>query len=202
LVTTQSPEPVLLTAPKASSVTHEKGLGIEISETNEPSNSQFPEPTEEEAITLRKIAGSIPWVAWLLCLVEFAERASYYGAKQVFVNFLQKPLPEGSTTGAPLHKSSEKNVSAGALGKGLPFANAFVLLFNFLSYAIPIYGAWLGDTKTGRYTAIFIGVIICGVAHIVQIFGALPTVLVKGQGLAPFLISLLLLAIGAGNTKP
>ena len=76
---------------------------------------------------------------------------------------------------------------------------AFVLLFNFLAYAIPIYGAWLGDCKMGRYRAIFLGVIICGVAHIIQIFGALPSVLVKHQGLAPFILSLILLAFGAGN---
>jgi hypothetical protein len=34
-----------------------------------------------------------------------------------------------------------------------------------------------------------------------MIFGALPSVLQKGQGVAPFLISLLTLAVGAGK-KP
>jgi hypothetical protein len=32
-----------------------------------------------------------------------------------------------------------------------------------------------------------------------MIFGALPSVLQKGQGVAPFLISLITLAIGAGK---
>lgn len=90
-------------------------------------------------------------------------------------------------------------MSAGALDKGSQFMNALVLLFNFLAYAIPIFGAWLGDCKMGRYRAIFLGVLICGVAHIIQIFGALPSVLVKHQGLAPFILSLILLALGAGN---
>jgi dipeptide/tripeptide permease len=61
-----------------------------------PSDPKFPTPTEEELESLRKIPGSIPWVTWLLCLVEFAERASYYGAKQVFTNFLANPLPDGN----------------------------------------------------------------------------------------------------------
>jgi hypothetical protein len=57
---------------------------------------KFPPPTEDEKITLRKVPGDIPWIGYSLCIVEFAERASYYGAVQVFANFLQKPLPEGT----------------------------------------------------------------------------------------------------------
>lgn len=84
------------------------------------------------------------------------------------------------------------------MGKGLQFSNAFVLLFKFLAYAFPILGAWIGDARTGRYKAVAIGVIICGVAHVVMIGGAAPSVLQKGSGAAPFIISLLLLAFGAG----
>lgn len=58
----------------------------------------YPAPTAEEEKTLRKVSGSIPWVTWLLCLVEFAERASYYGAKQVFMNFMMNELPPGKLT--------------------------------------------------------------------------------------------------------
>lgn len=36
-------------------------------------------PTEEELATLRRVPGSLPTVAYLLCAVEFCERASYYG---------------------------------------------------------------------------------------------------------------------------
>ena len=52
-------------------------------------------PTEEELATLPRVAGTMPWTAYLLCGVEFAERASYYGCKQVFKNFIRAPLPEG-----------------------------------------------------------------------------------------------------------
>jgi hypothetical protein len=57
--------------------------------------SLYPAPTEEEEKTLRKVAGSIPWVAYCLCFVEFAERASYYGAQTVFANFMTYDLPKG-----------------------------------------------------------------------------------------------------------
>jgi dipeptide/tripeptide permease len=82
---------------------------------------------------------------------------------------------------------------------GLQGANAIVLLFKFLAYSLPIFGAWIGDTKIGRYPAILLGVLICGLSHIIMVFGALPSVLQKGQGVAPFLISLFFLAIGAGE---
>jgi hypothetical protein len=59
-------------------------------------DENFPAPTEEELKTLRKVAANMPLVTFALCWVEFAERASYYGAKAVFSNFIQFPLPAGA----------------------------------------------------------------------------------------------------------
>lgn len=81
-------------------------------------------------------------------------------------------------------------------------STVFTLLFKFFAYTFPIFGAWLGDAKWGRYKTILVGVLICGVAHIIQIAGAAPSVLVNHQGAAPFLLSLFILAIGAGIFKP
>jgi hypothetical protein len=33
-------------------------------------------PTEEERTTLRRVAGKVPTIAYLICIVEFAERSS------------------------------------------------------------------------------------------------------------------------------
>ena len=156
---------------------------------------QYPTPTEEEATTLRKVAGNIPNTAWLLCLVEFSERASYYGVKTVFSNFMQFPLPKGGNgAGAPPPGSEE---TAGALGRGIGFSVPMGLLFTFLSYVIPIFGGWIADAKIGRFRAILIGVLICGISHIIMICGAIPSVLQAGNGMAPFIVSFLLLAFGA-----
>lgn len=43
-----------------------------------------------------------------------------------------------------------------------------------------------------------IGVLICGIAHVIMIGGAAPSVLQAGKGMAPFLISFFMLAFGAG----
>jgi hypothetical protein len=85
-------------------------------------------PTQEERSTLRIVAGKVPAVAYTLCAVEFAERASYYGCSQVFNNFLEFPLPAGGNgSGAPPRGSEE---TAGALGQGLQTASALTILFS------------------------------------------------------------------------
>jgi dipeptide/tripeptide permease len=91
-------------------------------------------PTEEELATLPKIAGTMPWTSYILCGVEFAERASYYGCKQVFKNFIRAPLPEGGNGAGAPPRGSQK--TAGALGKGTVIASAMTDAFTFLSYAL------------------------------------------------------------------
>ncbi|OJD35944.1 ptr2-domain-containing protein [Diplodia corticola] len=178
----------------------EKQLDVHVRPASSTDDGLHPAPTDEESKTLRKVSDKIPMVIWLLCIVEFSERASYYGAKTVFSNFMQYPLPEGGNgAGAP---AAGTQGTAGALDKGLQFANAFVLLFGFMAYVVPIFGAWIADTRWGRFKTIVIGVLVCFVAHIIMIFGALPSVLKAGRGLVPFIISLLVLAIGAGLFKP
>ncbi|KAE8381763.1 hypothetical protein BDV26DRAFT_301030 [Aspergillus bertholletiae] len=154
--------------------------------TGSVDSDEFPEPTPEEENTLRKVAGSLPIVSYSLCLVEFAERASYYG---------------GNGAGAPPRGTQE---TAGGLGMGLQASSGLVLLFAFLAYILPILGGWWADVYVGRYKAICVGVVICGIAHLIQIFGALPSVLQKGtaHSAPPFIIGLLILALGAGIFKP
>lgn len=182
-----------------------KRLSVDVEAVDERGAStieqeQYPVPTEDEIRTLRKVVDHIPAVAYLICVVELAERASYYGASSVFANFMQFPLPSGGDgAGAPPAGTQE---TAGALGKGLQFSNAMVLVFMFLAYIIPIFGGWVADTKLGRLETILLGVLICGISHIIMICGAIPSVLEAGQGIAPFVLSLLLLAIGAGEFAP
>lgn len=45
-------------------------------------------PTAEELRTLRKVPAAMPLVGLAMCLIEFSERASYYGSQGPFNNFL------------------------------------------------------------------------------------------------------------------
>ncbi|XDG03716.1 hypothetical protein ABKA04_003331 [Annulohypoxylon sp. FPYF3050] len=162
---------------------------------------RYPPPTEEERRTLRKVFDSIPLSAWSLCFVELAERASFYGVKAVFNNYMQFPLPDGGPGTGAIDRS-KPNSHAGALNLGLQTASALGLLFTFLAYVVPIFGAWIADTYLGRYKTIVWGVIIGGVAHVIMVGGAAPALLQAGKGVAPFMVSFFLLAIGAGIFKP
>jgi dipeptide/tripeptide permease len=90
--------------------------------------------------------------------------------------------------------------TAGALNKGLSTSTALTLLFQFLAYTIPIFGGWLADVHLGRYKVICLGVAVCGIAHVVLVVGALPSVLQAGHGTAPFVIGIMILALGAGKS--
>jgi POT family proton-dependent oligopeptide transporter len=74
------------------------------------------EITVEELRTLRRVSDHIPIKAYTIALVELTERLSYYGAVQVFVNFIQQPNP-GTATGKALDPNA-KNAKPGALGLG------------------------------------------------------------------------------------
>ncbi|EHK96079.1 putative Peptide transporter PTR2 [Glarea lozoyensis 74030] len=156
-------------------------------------------PTEHELATLPKVAGTMPVSAYLLCAVEFAERASYYGCKQVFKNFIRGPLPVGGNGAGAPPKGSQK--TAGALGKGTVIASAMTDAFTFLAYGLPIFGGWLSDAHLGRFKTICIGVAICGVAHIIMVISAIPSVIQAGKAIGPFALSLYMLAIGAALFK-
>ncbi|KAI0010033.1 POT family-domain-containing protein [Xylariaceae sp. FL0662B] len=157
-------------------------------------------PTEEEKLTLRRVAGKMPATCYYLCAVEFAERASYFGCFQVYKNFIRAPLPpDGNGTGATTPGS---DYTAGALGQGSVVATAMTEAFKFMTYALPIYFGWLADTKYGRFKMICWGVAICGVAHIIMIISALPPVLLSGRAIGPFALSLYMLSIGAAQFKP
>ena len=71
-------------------------------------------PTDEERQSLRRVPGTVPWVSWVICTAELAERGSYYAASQVFNNFMQFPLPKGGN-GAGAVAKDDPNGHSGAL---------------------------------------------------------------------------------------
>lgn len=82
-------------------------------------------PTSLQLETLQRVPGHIPWTAFTIAFIELCERFSYYGTTAVFVNFIQQPLPEGSTTGAGFSAQS------GALGMGQRASTGLTTLWVF-----------------------------------------------------------------------
>ncbi|ODV94660.1 hypothetical protein PACTADRAFT_50520 [Pachysolen tannophilus NRRL Y-2460] len=158
------------------------------------------EPTEEEKTTLRRTIGHAPYACYLICLIEFAERGSYYGVTGCLTNFIQRPLPAGGNgAGAPASGTQD---NAGALGLGLETASALTLLLTFLAYCVPLYGGFIADTKIGKMKAIWIGVAAGALAHIILIIASIPSVIAQGHAIVPTAISIIVLAFGTGFIKP
>lgn len=59
-------------------------------------------PTTEELGSLRRVADTLPNVAYVMCFAELCERASYYGTANIIGNFINRKLPIGGNgSGAP-----------------------------------------------------------------------------------------------------
>ncbi|KAK3356763.1 POT family-domain-containing protein [Lasiosphaeria hispida] len=157
-------------------------------------------PTEEELHTLRRVPGSIPIIAYLICIVEFCERASYYGVQPLISNFVNRPLPRGGNGwGAPPVGDQQ---TGGALDMGTSVANAVGQSFSLLAYGLPLFFGWLADAKLGRFKIICYGIGVFGIAHVLMVASGSKDLLANGTAKAPYFISVYILAIGAAMFKP
>ncbi|KAJ8474525.1 hypothetical protein ONZ45_g15917 [Pleurotus djamor] len=143
-------------------------------------------PTEEEKLTLRRVSDAIPWNAYMIAMVELAERFSFYGSTVVFTNFIQFPIPDGSRTGAggPLGQS-------GALGLKQQASTGLTTFFQFWCYVTPLVGAWIADSFLGRYNTVCWSVGIAIIGHILLIVSGLPSVIDKPGAIGAFVIAII-----------
>lgn len=154
-------------------------------------------PTAQELSTLRRVAGKIPVEAYMICSVELAERASYYGVSTLISNFVNRPMPVGGNGyGAPPRGDQQ---TAGALGMGTVKANAVNQSFSMLAYGLPLFFGYIGDAYVGRFKLICYGILVFGIAHVLMVGAAAPSLLASGATKAPYFISVYLLSVGTGK---
>ncbi|KAF8328997.1 peptide transporter PTR2A [Amanita rubescens] len=154
-------------------------------------------PTEEERATLRRVPDSIPWSAYLIAVIELAERFSFYGSSVVFVNFIQQPLPPGSHTGA-----GGKDGQSGALNLGQQASTGLTTFYQFWCYVTPLLGAWIADTYLGRFNTVCVAVAIALVGHIILIISAVPGVIEHSHNAsAAFAVAIIVTGLGTGLFK-
>ncbi|KAF8635253.1 hypothetical protein AX15_000479 [Amanita polypyramis BW_CC] len=154
-------------------------------------------PTEEERTILRRVPDTIPWGAYLIAIVESAERFSFYGSSVVFTNFIQQPLPHGSRTGA-----GGKDSQSGALGLGQRASTGLTTFYQFWCFVTPLYGAYIADTYLGRYNTVCVAVIIALVGHIILVISAVPGVIEHSKNAsAAFIIAIIMTGFGTGFFK-
>ncbi|KKZ64471.1 POT family proton-dependent oligopeptide transporter [[Emmonsia] crescens] len=177
----------------------EKSVGAAVYNSSHGSldNINRQAPTLEELTSLRRIPGKIPWIAFSIAFVELCERFSYYGTTIVFVNFIQRELPPGSTTG-----SSGTDGTPGALGLGQRASTGITLFNNFWSYIMPLVGAYVADEHLGRFNTIMYSIAIALVGHTILIISAIPPVLKNPNGaVACFAVGIVIMGVGTGGFK-
>ncbi|KAJ6449747.1 MFS peptide transporter [Mycena sanguinolenta] len=144
-------------------------------------------PTSEEMATLPRISGKIPPGAWLVALIGFAERFTYYGATAPFQNYVQN--------------NRDDPLRPGALGLGQSSATRLAYFLTFFVYATSFGGAIVADGWLGRYKSLklFASVYACGI--FILLVTSLPVSLEHGAGLGGLIAAIIIFGIGAGGMK-
>ncbi|GAA6038522.1 hypothetical protein JCM8097_004610 [Rhodosporidiobolus ruineniae] len=189
----------VLKADKAGdfSIDEKRAASPPISDDSEGAWDYPDAPTEEERLTLRRVPGKIDFTAFMIGFVELAERFSYYGCTVVFTNFIQRGLPEGSTTGA--YSGDQR---AGALGMGQQAATGLTTFNQFWVYTVPLFGAYIADTYWGRFKTICVSVAIALVGHVLLVASAAPSVIAKpNSAIGAFAIAIVVMGLGTGGFK-
>ncbi|KIJ23944.1 hypothetical protein M422DRAFT_72463 [Sphaerobolus stellatus SS14] len=157
--------------------------------------------TQHEFDTLRHVADRLPVSAWLVVLVEFSERWTYYGTTNVFNNYIRAPLPRGSTTGAVLRSDRAFGI-AGALNQGQEKSFAIRTFNTFWVYVTPFLGGILADTVWGRFKTIAIFSVVVLIGHVILVASSSPASLAHPQtALGLLIFSIVVIGIGAGSIK-
>ncbi|KAF5856607.1 hypothetical protein ETB97_007108, partial [Aspergillus alliaceus] len=155
-------------------------------------------PTNEELRTLRRVCGDIPWTSYTVAFVELCERFSYYGTTAVFVNFIQRPMPVGSSTGATYDNSRVP----GALNMGQQASTGLTLFNSFWSYIMPMFGAFLADQYWGRFRTVMYSIAAALLGHLILVISAIPGVISHPNGaIACFSIGLIIMGVGTDRHR-
>lgn len=178
--------------PKAAPHAHEDAFGVDHDQGLE-------HPSAHDMGTLRRVPNHIPLKLFTIAFIEMCERFSYYGCVVVFTNFIQHPLPEGSTTGAIVLDDDQP----GVLGMGQRASTGLTTFNQFWQYFMPLFGAYVADQYLGRYKTICYALGIDIIGHIILIISAVPPVIKNKNGsLGAMIIAILTIGFGTGGFKP
>ncbi|CAI8509957.1 unnamed protein product [Hanseniaspora opuntiae] len=150
-------------------ITSESSKNLDVKESNvfsatsqDLENVKFDEfipITEDEKFSLpyKVKSGKLPWYIYLILLVEFAERASYYCCNDRLSNLVELPLPTNSKWGnvVKVNGVRPKDANAGALGKGLSKTNSITNFLSFTAYCFPLITSVVCDIYCKKMTMLF-----------------------------------------------
>ncbi|QVM07553.1 peptide transporter ptr2 [Coccidioides posadasii str. Silveira] len=169
--------------PKGASV--DPAIGLVESGSEE---ADIDTPTQGDLDTLRRVAGPLPWSAFLVAAVELCERFAYYGIAGPFQNYIENPYRPGSQT-------------PGALGLGQSAATGLTSFFQFWCYVTPTLGGIVADQYLGKYNTIVISAIIYIVGLAILVCTSLPVAITHNAALGGLITAMIVIGLGTGGIK-
>ena len=160
---------------------------------------------EKHSLPYKIKSGHLPWYVYLMLLVEFAERASYYCCNDRLSNLVELPMPTNSTWGNVVKVNGVKpaDANAGALDLGLSKANSITNFLSFAAYCFPLITSVICDLYCKKLTMLFAGCIIGIISHVILMIAVIPEVLAKPQTSYGLLyLGVLILAWSSACIKP
>jgi POT family proton-dependent oligopeptide transporter len=134
---------------------------------------------------------------FLLVISEFTIVSSKLTKYVIVTNFVQRPLPSHSRTGA-----SGSHGQSGALGYGQRVSYALSTFKQFFFYTTPLLGAYLADAHWGRFRTILLAAGVGILAHIIIVIAAIPDVIARRPAsLSTFIVGIVFLGLSTGGVK-
>ncbi|KAI9476519.1 MAG: POT family-domain-containing protein [Benjaminiella poitrasii] len=153
-------------------------------------NLAGPEPTEEEWKELSEVSDTIPKAAFLVILIEFCERFTYYGLSGPFQNYIQNPIPASYPAELP-----------GAMDKGQQTATALTTFFQFWCYITPVFGAIVADQFWGKYKTILVFALIYCFGLIILTLTSIPMAIDNGAAFPGYIVAIIIIGLATGGIK-
>ncbi|KAL8832602.1 MAG: hypothetical protein Q9191_000171 [Dirinaria sp. TL-2023a] len=140
--------------------------------------------TEEELQNLFHVVDDIPIGVWLAAFVASAERFTWFGATE---NYLQHDRHSGIP---------------GALGLQQATATLVMTSFMAFSYFTPLLGAIVADACLGRYRTTFVSALIVSLGALILNLTSIPAAIQhEGVAAAGLAVAMLLFSFGSGGVR-
>jgi len=142
--------------------------------------------SDEDRARLRKVADSLPLSVWLVTVIEFCERFTFFGLSGPFQNYIQ---------------NSNNSLRPGVIGLGQAQATALNQFFQFWCSFTTIFGAAIADQYLGRFNTIMYHSLVYILGLIVLFVTSLPVAIHHGTALGGLITAMILIGLGTGGIK-
>lgn len=126
---------------------------------------------------------------WLIIIVEFCERFTFYGVNGPFQNYMEFPAP------------TAQDEQPGAIGAGQQVATSLSLFFSFFCYVTPILGAIIADQYFGRFKTILVFSFVYMIGLLVLTLTAIPPAIRSHASLPGLVSAMIIIGFGTGGIK-